>query len=133
MKSITLRTHRRCELVDITGDVQKAVQECGLSEGLAMVFVPHTTAGVTINENADPSVVADLLETLERLVPQHGNYRHSEGNSDAHCKASLVGSSVSVAVQANRLVLGTWQGIYFCEFDGPRSRKFQVLVLPGIR
>ena len=133
MKSITLRTHRRCEFVDITGDVQKAIQECGLENGLAMVFVPHTTAGVTINENADPSVVADLLENLERLVPQHGNYRHSEGNSDAHCKASLVGSSVSVAVQTGKLVLGTWQGIYFCEFDGPRSRKFQVLVLPGIR
>ena len=133
MKSITLRTGRRCELVDITGEVQKAIQECGLENGLAMVFVPHTTAGVTINENADPSVVADLLENLERLVPQHGNYRHSEGNSDAHCKASLVGSSVSVAVQTGKLVLGTWQGIYFCEFDGPRSRKFQVLVLPGIR
>ncbi len=133
MKSITLRTHDRCELVDITGEVQKAIQECGLENGLAMVFVPHTTAGVTINENADPSVVADLLENLERLVPQHGNYRHSEGNSDAHCKASLVGSSVSVAVQSGKLVLGTWQGIYFCEFDGPRSRKFQVLVLPGVR
>ena len=133
MKSITLRTHRRCEFVDITGEVQKAIQECGLENGLAMVFVPHTTAGVTINENADPSVVADLLENLERLVPQHGNYRHSEGNSDAHCKASLIGSSVSVAVQTGKLVLGTWQGIYFCEFDGPRSRKFQVLVLPGIR
>ena len=133
MKSITLRTHRRCEFVDITGEVQKAIQECGLENGLAMVFVPHTTAGVTINENADPSVVADLLENLERLVPQHGNYRHSEGNSDAHCKASLVGSSVSVAVQTGKLVLGTWQGIYFCEFDGPRSRKFQVLVLPGTR
>ncbi len=133
MKSITLRTARRCEFVDITGEVQKAIQECGLENGLAMVFVPHTTAGVTINENADPSVVADLLENLERLVPQHGNYRHSEGNSDAHCKASLVGSSLSVAVQTGKLVLGTWQGIYFCEFDGPRSRKFQVLVLPGIR
>ncbi len=133
MKSITLRTHGRCELVDITGEVQKAIQDCGLENGLAMIFVPHTTAGVTINENADPSVVADLLENLERLVPQHGNYRHSEGNSDAHCKASLVGSSVSVAVQTGKLVLGTWQGIYFCEFDGPRSRKFQVLVLPGVR
>ena len=132
MKSIMLRTHGRCEFVDITGEVQKAIQECGLENGLAMVFVPHTTAGVTINENADPSVVADLLENLESLVPQHGNYRHSEGNSDAHCKASLIGSSVSVAVQSGKLVLGTWQGIYFCEFDGPRSRKFQVLVLRGI-
>jgi len=133
MKSITLRTGRRCEFVDITGDVQKAVEECGLENGLAMVFVPHTTAGVTINENADPSVVADLLESLERLVPQHGKYRHREGNSDAHCKASLMGSSVSVAVEGGRLVLGSWQGIYFCEFDGPRRRKFGVLVLAGLR
>ena len=133
MKNITLRTGRRCELVDITGQVQRAVQECGLDEGLAMVLVPHTTAGLTINENADPSVVADLLASLERLVPEGGNYRHSEGNSDAHCKASLMGSSLNVAVQGGRLVLGTWQGIYFCEFDGPRSRKFQVLTLPGVR
>ncbi len=133
MKNITLRTGRRCELVDITGQVQRAVQECGLDEGLAMVLVPHTTAGLTINENADPSVVADLLASLERLVPERGNYRHSEGNSDAHCKASLMGSSLNVAVQGGRLVLGTWQGIYFCEFDGPRSRKFQVLTLPGVR
>ena len=98
-----------------------------------MVFVGHTTAGLTINENADPSVVSDLLATLERLVPEQGKYRHSEGNSDAHCKASLMGSSVNVAVQGGRLVLGTWQGIYFCEFDGPRSRKFQVLTVPGVR
>ena len=120
-------------MVDITGQVQKVIGQCGLSEGLAMVFVPHTTAGVTINENADPSVVSDLLEILAGLVPEGGNYRHSEGNSDAHCKASLIGSSVSVAVQDNRLVLGTWQGIYFCEFDGPRSRKFQFLALPELR
>ena len=132
MKSIMLRTHSRCELVDITSEVQKAVTGCGLEKGLAMVFVPHTTAGVTINENADPAVVVDLLENLERLVPQHANYRHLEGNSDAHCKASLMGSSVNVAVEGGKLVLGTWQGIYFCEFDGPRSRKFQVQVLAGI-
>ncbi len=133
MKNITLRTDKRCELVDITGEVQRAVQECGLEEGLAMVFVGHTTAGLTINENADPSVVSDLLATLERLVPERGKYRHSEGNSDAHCKASLMGSSLNVAVQGGRLVLGTWQGIYFCEFDGPRQRKFQVLTVPGVR
>ena len=132
MKSITLRTNDRCELIDITGQVQKAIRECGLQDGLAFVFVPHTTAGLTINENADPSVLTDLLENLERLVPQHSNYRHLEGNSDAHCKASLMGSSANVAVHASKLVLGTWQGIYFCEFDGPRSRKFQVLTLPGI-
>ena len=132
MKSITLRTNDRCELIDITGQVQKAIRECGLQDGLAFVFVPHTTAGLTINENADPAVLTDLLENLERLVPQHSNYRHLEGNSDAHCKASLMGSSANVAVHTSKLVLGTWQGIYFCEFDGPRSRKFQVLTLPGI-
>ena len=131
MKSITLRTNDRCELIDITEQVQKAIQECGLQDGLAFVFVPHTTAGLTINENADPSVLTDLLENLERLVPQHSNYRHLEGNSAAHCKASVMGSSANVAVHASKLVLGTWQGIYFCEFDGPRSRKFQVLTLPA--
>ena len=131
MKSITIRTHKRCEFVDITEQVQKAIRECKLEHGLAVVFVGHTTAGLTINENADPSVVADLLDNLERLIPQHGNYRHVEGNSDAHCKASLMGSSLIVPVQAGRLALGTWQGIYFCEFDGPRSRKFQVTALPA--
>ena len=130
MNSITLRTNDRCELIDITEQVQDAIREHGLQDALAIVFVPHTTAGLTINENADPAVLTDLLENLERLVPQHSNYRHMEGNSDAHCKASLMGSSVNVAVQAGKLVLGTWQGIYFCEFDGPRSRKFQVLTLP---
>ncbi len=130
METTTLRTSRRCELVDITGQVQKAIGECGLDEGVAMVFVPHTTAGVTINENADPSVVSDLLESLERMVPERADYRHAEGNSDAHCKASMMGSSVNVGVSGGRLVLGTWQGIYFCEFDGPRSRKFQVMTMP---
>ncbi len=133
MTTITLRTNARCQLLDITADVQRAIQECGFKDGLVTVFVPHTTAGLTINENADPSVLVDLLENLERLVPHHGNYRHSEGNSDAHCKASMMGSSLSIAVQDSKLVLGTWQGIYFCEFDGPRSRKFQVLSLPGVR
>ena len=133
MKNIPLSTNRRCEFVDITSQVQRAVEECGLQQGLAMVFVPHTTAGLTINENADPSVVSDLLVILERLVPERGDYRHSEGNSDAHCKASLMGSSLNVAVQDGKLALGTWQGIYFCEFDGPRRRKFQVLTVPGVR
>ncbi len=133
MTTITLRTNARCQLLDITADVQRAIQECGLENGLATVFVPHTTAGLTINENADPSVLVDLLENLERLVPHHENYGHSEGNSDAHCKASMMGSSLNVVVQDGKLVLGIWQGIYFCEFDGPRSRKFQVLTLPGVR
>ena len=127
MKNISLRTHRRCEFIDITRKVQEVVNECGVQNGAMMVFVPHTTAGITINENADPSVVDDLLASLGRLVPESGNYRHSEGNSDAHCKASLMGSSVLVPVKNGELVLGRWQGIYFCEFDGPRSRQFQVV------
>ena len=131
MKSVTLRTHKRCEFVDITGQVQEAINQEKLSNGAAMVFVPHTTAGITINENADPSVVTDLLESLGRLIPEQGNYRHSEGNSDSHCKASLMGCSVVVPVKNGELILGTWQGIYFCEFDGPRSRKFQVTALAG--
>lgn len=131
MKSVTLRTHKRCEFVDITGRVQEVINQAKLRDGAAMIFVPHTTAGVTINENADASVVADLLETLERLIPHQGNYRHSEGNSDSHCKASLMGCSVVVPVKNGELILGTWQGIYFCEFDGPRSRKFQLTALAG--
>ena len=115
MKSITLRTHKRCEFIDITGQVQEVIQQCQFSNGAAIVFVPHTTAGITINENADPSVVADTLDNLQRLIPKEGNYRHSEGNSDAHGKASLMGSSQLVPVKAGELVLGTWQGIYFCE------------------
>ena len=131
MKSVTLRTHKRSEFVDITGQVQEVINQEKLRNGAAMVFVPHTTAGITINENADPSVVTDLLESLGRLIPEQGNYRHSEGNSDSHCKASLMGCSVVVPVKNGELVLGTWQGIYFCEFDGPRSRKFQVTALAG--
>ena len=131
MQTLGLRTHRRCEFVDITGQVQQAVDKAKLREGAALVFVAHTTAGVTINENADPAVVTDMLGELERLVPREGNYRHAEGNSDAHCKASLMGLSLTVPVQGGRLVLGTWQGIYFCEFDGPRTRNFQVVALQG--
>ncbi len=127
MTNISLRTHKRCELIDITGKVQEVVNGCGAQNGAIMVFVPHTTAGITINENADPSVVEDLLDSLGRLVPENGKYRHSEGNSDAHCKASLMGSSVLAPVKNGELVLGRWQGIYFCEFDGPRSRQFQVV------
>jgi secondary thiamine-phosphate synthase enzyme len=127
MKNISLRTHKRCEFIDITKKVQEVVNECGVQNGAVMVFVGHTTAGITINENADPSVVEDLLDNLGRLAPENGDYRHSEGNSDAHCKASLMGSSVLVPVKNGELVLGSWQGIYFCEFDGPRSRRFQVV------
>ncbi len=130
MHEITLKTRCRCELVDVTRQIAEFVEESGLTDGLVVAFVPHTTAGITINENADPDVVHDLLLTLEELVPEHRRgYRHGEGNSDAHVKASLVGSSVTVMVEQSRLRLGTWQGIYFCEFDGPRSRRLMLKIL----
>ena len=128
-KSIDVRTGSRDEMVDITGEVASAVGESGVAEGMATVYVPHTTAGVTINENADPSVVHDVLAALDQAVPwRQGFYRHGEGNSAAHVKSSLVGCSARVLVSAGRLVLGTWQGIYFCEFDGPRSRRAIIAV-----
>jgi secondary thiamine-phosphate synthase enzyme len=123
MYSFGVRTDRRTQMVDITREVQRAVEESGVSEGICVIYVPHTTAGVTINENADPSVVADILEYLERLVPRSSSFRHREGNADAHIKASLIGPSQAVLVRGGRLSLGTWQGIFFCEFDGPRSRN----------
>ena len=128
-KTIDVRTGSRDEMVDITAEVASAVGESGVAEGMATVYVPHTTAGVTINENADPSVVHDMLAALDQAVPwRQGFYRHGEGNSAAHVKSSLVGCSARVLVGAGRLVLGTWQGIYFCEFDGPRSRRAIIAV-----
>ena len=113
-------------MVDITAQVAAAVTKLGVKDGVATVLVPHTTAGITINENADPSVPADIAASLDRLVPWENEYRHSEGNSAAHIKASLMGSSVRVPVENGKLQLGTWQGIFFCEFDGPRSRQVWV-------
>jgi len=129
IKRLSVRTSSRMQFLDITSQVQDAVKESGLSDGVCTVFVPHTTAGITINENADPDVTRDIIDTLERLVPRKGDYRHTEGNADSHVKASLMGFSVDVFVEGGRLVLGTWQAIYFCEFDGPRTR--QVLVRVG--
>jgi secondary thiamine-phosphate synthase enzyme len=129
MKVLDLRTNARTQFVDITARVIEAVSLSGVSEGIAVVYCPHTTAGITINESADPSVVGDILEKLSQLAPEHDGYRHAEGNSDAHIKASLVGSSATVIIHASKLVLGTWQGIFFCEFDGPRSRKFMVKII----
>ncbi len=123
-----VKTGRRVEFVDITGQVRDAVRESGTAVGMAHVAVPHTTAAVTVNENADPDVVNDVIMHLERLVPQDGGYRHSEGNSDAHVKASIMGCSEMLPVEEGRLVLGTWQGVYFCEFDGPRTRRVRVTV-----
>ena len=123
-KTIHISTHKRSEMVDITDQVQSFVTESGAKDGEITVFCPHTTAAITINENADPSVVHDVLTTLEELIPQNRhNYQHAEGNSDAHIKSSLVGCSEHILVKNGQLVLGTWQGVYFCEFDGPRSRK----------
>jgi secondary thiamine-phosphate synthase enzyme len=128
MREIKVLTLNRNEMVDITGDVQKIVKQEKIEEGFAIVYVPHTTAGITINEGADPSVQRDIIETLKKLVPETCDYHHMEGNSDAHIKASILGSSVTVLIQNNRLVLGTWQHIFFYEGDGPRTRKVLVRI-----
>ena len=129
MRKILIKTRARQELIDITPQVERVVREEGVQEGLCSIFVPHTTAGILINENADPSVKEDILMMLGKLVPQSSHYRHSEGNSPAHIKASLVGHSVQVPVVGGRLQLGTWQGIMFCEFDGPRNREAWISLL----
>lgn len=128
MVTLSVRTPQRECLVDISAEVARAVASSGCEKGLCTVFVPHTTAGVTINENADPDVARDLVAFLGELVPQRWRFRHREGNSDAHVKGSLLGSSVQIPVQGGRLVLGTWQGIHFAEFDGPRDRQVHVVV-----
>jgi secondary thiamine-phosphate synthase enzyme len=129
--TLEVRTGSKTELIDVTARVQKVVAESGVTEGLCHVFVSHTTAGVTINENADPSVTADILMVLNKIIRDREPYRHSEGNSPAHIKASLMGPQLTVFVSGGRLLLGTWQGIYFCEFDGPRHRKVHVKVTEG--
>ena len=126
MKQFSVHTSRRAQFVDVTRQVQAAVEGLELRDGAVTVFVPHTTAGVTINEHADPDVVTDLAAALDRMVPWDGPYAHSEGNSAAHIKASLMGSSVRVLVSGGRLQLGTWQGVFLCEFDGPRNREVWV-------
>ena len=131
MQRLEVRTSRRVEFLDITARIQDAVATQGTAGGAVLVFVPHTTAGVTINEDADPSVRADVATALRRLVPEDLPFTHAEGNSDAHVKASLMGSSVLVPFEDGRLQLGTWQGIYFAEFDGPRRRHVFVSVLAG--
>jgi secondary thiamine-phosphate synthase enzyme len=126
-----VKTGRKCEFVDITGEVAGKVAESGVKEGVCTVYVPHTTAGVTINENADPTVRRDILSALDLVVPESASYVHSEGNSPGHIKASLIGSSVSVVIDKGALVLGTWQGVFFCEFDGPRRRRVFVKISRG--
>ena len=131
VKEISLRTERRCQLLDITKLVEEAVASSGVRDGICVLFVPHTTAGITVNEAADPSVARDISNTLSRLVPDGAGYSHSEGNADSHIKSVLVSPSLTLLVKGGRLVLGTWQGVFFCEFDGPRSRKLLVKVMPG--
>jgi secondary thiamine-phosphate synthase enzyme len=131
MHTLLVKTERRTQLVDVTAEVQKAVASSGVATGLCHLYVPHTTAAVTINECADPDVARDFEAAIDRLVPLHGSYRHSEGNSDSHVKSILVGASVTVPVEGGKLALGRWQGVFFCEFDGPRERKLNVQVVAG--
>ncbi len=126
IKQFTIKTSKRNEFIDITGHIRGLTE--GILESVMTVFSPHTTTAITINENADPDVPRDILKKLEELVPQEGNFSHIEGNSDSHIKASLFGSSVRVIVKDSQLLLGTWQSIFFCEFDGPRTRKFYVQI-----
>jgi secondary thiamine-phosphate synthase enzyme len=128
---LTVKTRSRTELIDITSDVSQLVRKSGIEAGLCLLYVPHTTAAVTINESADPSVKSDILMILNQIVPWEAKYRHMEGNSPAHVKSTMVGASELVAVEKGSLVLGTWQGIFFCEFDGPRTRKLHVRFWQG--
>jgi len=129
IQTFQVRTSKQIEFIDITRSVQEAVKKTEVEDGICIVFVPHTTAGITINENADPSVVQDIIMELNKIVPFKDQYHHLEGNSPAHVKASILGCSQTVFVESSKLALGTWQGIFFCEFDGPRDRKVYVKVI----
>jgi secondary thiamine-phosphate synthase enzyme len=131
MHKIKVETAGPREIIDVTAPVSRALREIGVMSGVCHLFVPHTTAGITINENTDPNVRADMLQALERMVPTAGEYRHAEGNSAAHILASLVGSSTLAFVENGKLVLGAWQAVYLCEFDGPRTRTVLIRVVPG--
>jgi len=130
MERFEVRTTKRNEFVEVTDQVRRAIRECGVKDGFCVVYCPHTTAAMTINENADPDVVHDMLLYLDRTIPHaQSGFRHGEGNSDSHIKSSLVGSSVTLIIDDGDIVLGRWQGVYFCEFDGPRTRTFMVQVV----
>ena len=129
MHELAVRTRTRTEMINITADVQRLVHDAGIDDGACLVFVPHTTAAVTINENADPSVVRDIVTQMNKVVPFDDDYRHSEGNSAAHIKSSLFGCSRMIPITEGRLALGTWQAVFFCEFDGPRTRRVYVQTL----
>jgi secondary thiamine-phosphate synthase enzyme len=128
---IEIASRQQVEMLDITNEVRQAIRSAGIDSGLAVLFVPHTTAAVTINENADPDVVRDILMELNKIVPFDDHYRHAEGNSAAHLKSSLVGASETLLIEKGEPLLGTWQGIYFCEFDGPRRRRLHIRIVAG--
>ena len=129
--TLTVKSKSRTQLIDITSEVQKAARASGISEGLCMLYVPHTTAAITINESADPSVASDIMMVLNEVIPWKADYHHLEGNSPAHIKSTLVGASEVIAIENGSLLLGTWQGIFFCEFDGPRTRKVHMRLMKG--
>lgn len=129
LNQIEISTHSRTELVDITDEIRKAIKKSGVKSGTCIIYIPHTTAAITINENYDPSVCEDIVATLNRLVPHHVRYAHTEGNADAHIKAAIIGSTRTVFFEDGKILFGTWQGIFFCEFDGPRRRKVLVKIL----
>lgn len=129
---ITIRSSAREQFIDITGLVQGVIDKVGVKEGLCVIYVPHTTAGITINEDADPDVIGDMERHLDKLVPRDGDYRHIEGNSPAHIKSSLVGHSVTIPIENGKLILGRWQGVFFCEFDGPRNRQVIIKLMKEV-
>ena len=128
-KNINIKTKARTEFVNITSEIQQVIDEADIKNGICCLYVPHTTAGITINEGADPSVVSDIQRTLSKLIPNNLNYSHMEGNSDAHIKSTVVGASKTVIIDDGKLLLGTWQSIFFCEFDGPRHRRVLVKLI----
>lgn len=130
IRYINVKSRTRTEFIDITERVQEIINEEGVKEGICYIYVPHTTAGITINEGADPSVQRDIVLTLNRLIPFEGDYHHREGNADAHIKSTIVGVSQYIMIEQGKLSLGTWQAIYFCEFDGPRHRRVHLKIVP---
>lgn len=129
MEKIKIKTNKRVELIDITEYVESLIKKTKVNSGVCLIFCPHTTAGLTINENADPAVTSDIISTLNKIIPFDAGYAHSEGNSDSHLKSSLFGASLSIFIENSKLTLGQWQGIYFCESDGPRQREAWVKVI----
>jgi secondary thiamine-phosphate synthase enzyme len=131
IRELTVKTHSQTEMVLVHSEIEAIIRESGIQEGICVLWVPHTTAGITINENADPSVVRDILYELNKVIPLRDNYHHAEGNSAAHIKSSLFGPSLTLLINGGQLVMGTWQSVYFCEFDGPRQRRLMVKVMEG--